>query len=328
VTAADTLGGTDAPQGTAGLEGLLNGETLFGDAAPRPGGILARRFVTPPLSVLDRRQGPWQQRKAAWLSLGIQSEIGRGESLTFNPSLATLKDFKTSPGTSVFDPVLCELSYRWWCPTGGQVVDPFAGGSVRGVVAAHLGLHYHGIELRAEQVEANVAQSRVMAQEYGWQAPPQYETGDSTELLPMAPRADLVFTCPPYGDLEVYSDDPADLSTMDYPAFMTAWAGVLADSYSLLRDHRYLVVVVGDFRDKRHAYRGFVAHTIVAAQRAGFVLYNSAVIIDPIGTAAQRASAHFPRGRKLTRNHQELLCFVKGDWKKAAQAAAPHEEAE
>jgi hypothetical protein len=39
---------------------------------------LAERFVVPPFSVLDARQGYWQDRKRAWLSLGIQSELGRG----------------------------------------------------------------------------------------------------------------------------------------------------------------------------------------------------------------------------------------------------------
>jgi hypothetical protein len=38
---------------------------------------LAERFGVPPFSVLDARQGYWQERKRAWLALGIQSEIGR-----------------------------------------------------------------------------------------------------------------------------------------------------------------------------------------------------------------------------------------------------------
>ncbi|HXF87125.1 MAG TPA: hypothetical protein VNK48_02075 [Xanthobacteraceae bacterium] len=42
-------------------------------------------------------------------------------------------------GTSIFDPVLCEIAYRWFCPPGGSVLDPFAGGSVRGIVASRLG---------------------------------------------------------------------------------------------------------------------------------------------------------------------------------------------
>lgn len=39
---------------------------------------LAERFIVPPFSVLDARQGYWQDRKRAWLALGIQSELGRG----------------------------------------------------------------------------------------------------------------------------------------------------------------------------------------------------------------------------------------------------------
>ncbi len=40
---------------------------------------LAERFGVPPFSVLDARQGYWQDRKRAWLALGIQSELGRGD---------------------------------------------------------------------------------------------------------------------------------------------------------------------------------------------------------------------------------------------------------
>ena len=69
------------------------------------------------------------------------------------------KDFAAGQsGTSIFDPVLCELAYRWFCPAGGTVLDPFAGGSVRGVVASKVGLKYIGVELREEQVEANRVQ--------------------------------------------------------------------------------------------------------------------------------------------------------------------------
>lgn len=44
-----------------------------GDAA-----TLGERFGVPPFSVLDARQGYWQDRKRAWLALGIESELGRG----------------------------------------------------------------------------------------------------------------------------------------------------------------------------------------------------------------------------------------------------------
>ena len=47
-------------------------------AEATPNASLADRFGVPPFSVLDARQGYWQARKASWLALGIQSELGRG----------------------------------------------------------------------------------------------------------------------------------------------------------------------------------------------------------------------------------------------------------
>jgi hypothetical protein len=57
------------------LAALWPVETDAGDGAAHQ--TLAERFGVPPFSVLDARQGYWQERKRAWLSLGIQSELGR-----------------------------------------------------------------------------------------------------------------------------------------------------------------------------------------------------------------------------------------------------------
>ena len=46
-------------------------------AASSPG--LADKFMIPPFSVLNAREGWWQDRKRAWLAIGIQSEVGRGQ---------------------------------------------------------------------------------------------------------------------------------------------------------------------------------------------------------------------------------------------------------
>jgi Predicted transcriptional regulators len=41
-------------------------------------GSLSERFGLPPFTVLNAREGWWQERKRGWLALGIQSELGRG----------------------------------------------------------------------------------------------------------------------------------------------------------------------------------------------------------------------------------------------------------
>ena len=55
------------------------GADLFGEPIQQSGrGPLAERFEFPPFTILNAQGGAWQERKAAWLSLGIKSEIGRG----------------------------------------------------------------------------------------------------------------------------------------------------------------------------------------------------------------------------------------------------------
>lgn len=66
------------------IEKGLYGIGLFGDSlAELKAGKLAEDFTLPPLSVLSAREGWWQDRKRAWLALGIQSELGRGGDMTW-----------------------------------------------------------------------------------------------------------------------------------------------------------------------------------------------------------------------------------------------------
>lgn len=46
--------------------------------------VLAQTFEYPPFSVLNAREGWWQERKRQWLALGIESELGRGSELIPN----------------------------------------------------------------------------------------------------------------------------------------------------------------------------------------------------------------------------------------------------
>ena len=39
--------------------------------------LLRDKFIEPPFSILDAKQGSWQRRKKQWFQLGIKSEIGR-----------------------------------------------------------------------------------------------------------------------------------------------------------------------------------------------------------------------------------------------------------
>ena len=226
-------------------------------------------------------------------------------------------------GTSIFDPVLCELAYMWFCPPGGHVLDPFAGGSVRGIVASVLGRKYTGVDLRPEQVEANEAQAAAIVPD----GKPTWIVGDSQTAQPDGPF-DLVFSCPPYYDLEIYSEDPADLSNMEYGAFLAAYRNIIAQAVQRLADNRFACFVVGDVRDKAGLYRNFVSETIAAFQAAGATLYNEAILVTAVGSLPIRVGKQFSSGRKLGKTHQNVLVFVKGNPRKATTACGPVEVAD
>jgi hypothetical protein len=131
-------------------------------------------------------------------------------------------------------------------------------------------------------------------------------------------QADLVFSCPPYADLEVYSDDPQDLSTLPYSEFIAAYREIIAKSCALLKNDSFSCFVVGEVRDKKGNYYNFVGDTVTAFIDAGLNYYNEAILVTACGSLPIRAGKQFISGRKIGKTHQNILVFVKGDGKKAA----------
>ena len=293
---------------------------LFGNALlPDAGCILKERFIIPPFSVLNAREGDWQERKRRWISLGIKGERGREDGECFNTDDWFSKNGLTGAekgNISIFDPVLCELMYKWFAPPSGKILDPFCGGSVRGIVASVMGYKYTGLDLRAEQIAENEKQ----AEEIYGEHKPRYVCGNAESVKALAyDNYDFVFSCPPYGNLEVYSDDPRDLSTMPHDKFLESYRAIIKDSCDMLENDRFACFVVGDFRDKAGNYRNFISDTIQAFLDAGLKLYNHGILVTCVGSLPIRVTRQFESGRKLGNTHQNILVFVKGDGKKATQ---------
>jgi len=278
--------------------------------------LLRDKFIEPPFSVLDTKTGSWQNRKRIWISKGLKSELGRDvKAYTCNNDTHKRYNYMPSSikdGTSIFDPALCELMYYWFCPENGTILDPFAGGSVRGIVAHYLGFHYTGIELRMEQVIANQQNAKDVLK--NTTVYPQWYTGDSDNILPkIKEKFDLIFTCPPYMNLEIYSDDINDLSNMDDAAFIYKYESIIRKACLLLKKDGFAIFVVGDIRDSKTGfYKDFITITKQAFYKANMGLYNEAILLNIIGTACIRSVRPFEKNKKLTKIHQNVLIFKKG----------------
>jgi hypothetical protein len=274
-------------------------------------------FLVPPFSILDARARRWIDRKQEWRRLIGRGLEGRAGKLVFgydDRDSAVEANFMHKRtgfnwGTSAFDPVLAEIIYRWFNVEGGRVLDPYAGGITRGMVAAALGFDYVGIDISEEQVRANKGIVRAVRK-----LRPKYICDDSLEMNRHIEdgSVDLVFTCPPYYDLEVY-DTPGDLSNKPtYDEFLEAYGEIIRLGANKLKDNRFCVYVVGDVRDREGIYRGLVHDTAREFRCTELHLYGEMVLITAPLSASFRASRYF-KWRKIAPTHQSVLVFYKGD---------------
>ena len=276
--------------------------------------LLRDKFIEPPFSIIDTKSGNWQIRKKEWKRIGMKSEVGR-EAKSINSGTDDYRAIKNKEGydnkekyTSIFDPALCEILYHWFCVDGKEILDPFAGGSVRGIVANYLGFKYTGIDIRQEQIDSNREQGLDILDT---ENQPNWYVGDSNEVLnDFNKEFDFVFSCPPYADLEVYSDLEGDISNMPYIEFMKAYEEIIAKSCNLLKSGGYACFVVGEVRDKKGNYIGFVPDTINAFRKCGMNYYNEGILLNPIASASMRANGNM-KTQKLVKVHQNILVFKK-----------------
>jgi hypothetical protein len=144
-------------------------------------------------------------------------------------------------------------------------------------------------------------------------AQPEWLVGDSNTVLDSMGGLrgfDFVFSCPPYADLEVYSDLEGDISNKPYPEFLRLYESIIAKSCGLLKRGGYACFVVGEVRDRGGNFYGFVPDTIRAFTRCGMNYYNEGILLNPIASASMRANGNM-RYQKLVKVHQNILVFKK-----------------
>lgn len=271
-------------------------------------------FIVPPFTVLDTRQGYWQARKKSWMTLIGDNGESRENTLYKDKESASwvsrnLAATMHGGGVSVLDPCLSEIILKWFTPAGSKnnkTFDPFAGDTVFGFVSAYCGNIFTGTELRKEQADANNKRVEGMAAIY------HNDDGQNIGKYVKPNSQDLLFSCPPYFDLEKYSDDPRDASNQDYEGFIKIIDNAFTAGIKALKDNRFAVVVMSNVRANNGAYHDICGDITRIFQREGMILYNELVLVNSLAGASLRAERNM-RNRKATRCHQEVLVYKKGD---------------
>lgn len=320
-----------------------DGGDSAGESSKPANGSLADRFVIPPFSILDTRKGYWQARKKVWRELIGDMGESRNDTLITSPEIKykdiyqktrehreslglSFKEYLDkyvpeevkereaakvlSAGVSLLDPVMAELICRWFGLEKCKTFDCFAGDSVFGYVSAYLGNEFTGIELRPEQAQLNNEREEGMAARY------ICDDGQNVGQHIEPNSMDLLFSCPPYYDLEKYSDLENDASNQGtYEEFLTILTNAFKSALGCLKENRFAVIVVGDVRDKKTGfYYNFIDDMKRIFKENGAALYNELILIETGASTALRA-ARYMESRKVAKMHQNILVFYKGNTK-------------
>ncbi|MAF43227.1 MAG: hypothetical protein CMI54_03530 [Parcubacteria group bacterium] len=270
-----------------------------------------KKFLIPPVSYLDTKQHYWTHRKATlikrfgYMGKTIDGVLGSGMMASINK------------GASFFDPVLCEVIISWFGLPQGRVLNPFCGEASIGIIAGEMGCDFVGVDIRRDQVAINNDYIKQRKMEH----PPRFIHGNSLKLKSVLldnnvnDKFDLVFSSPPYYDLEMYSGDAGDLSNKQtFNDFMKDYYEIFKQAVDRLNDNRFLVVKVGEIRDEGGINRNFIGANVFTFKKLGLNYYNEIILLNQFGTAPMRFNQNF-RTRKIVKLHQNVLVFFKGDVK-------------
>lgn len=286
---------------------------------------LSDRFIVPPFSVFNTHAPYWCERMNYWRDLGLCGTNGRVERLSYDNRRMDKYRAKRGKkvneyqnGTSIFSPVLTEIIYKWFTLPNSLIFDPFAGGITRGAIAAMLGHSYLGTDVSYNQVKNNY--EKWLDLKFKWDIKGDAIWNNYSCLCLKDYKdfnPDLIFTCPPYYNLEIYTDLANDFSNLPtYYDFLKSYAECIEMCYKMLKDDSFMVWVVSDVRDKKTTeYYGLVADTIKIGQAAGFKFYNEIILYNDTGNLAITSGDYLNRARKVGRQHQNVLVFFKGNIK-------------
>lgn len=223
---------------------------------------------------------------------------------TLNSNRSDRRDGVNGGKCSVFNPQLAQMILAAYCEPNSKIYDPFGGGGTRGYIATKMGHTYTGVEIREEEV------NRIKNQMDNWGLSFELINADSSEYKPDQ-IYDFCYTCPPYYDLELYSNLEGDLSNQSsYEEYLAKLKTVVENVYSCLKKDSLAVFVVGNFRHSSGRLEHLNGDFIRLAKECGFILWDELIWCGASNVALTRCGK-FEKNRKCVRMHEYVIILKK-----------------
>lgn len=286
--------------------------------------ILKEKLGIVPINVWDSTSQNWRLGKSKWNELidtaGILSGVENPRFATREDCLGNLGEFskavtgkEINGGASVLDPFACEIILKLFMPKKGKkIYNPFGGGVQMGFIAGFFGYEYLATDIRQNQCDANNAICTAMQmQNVRWKC------ADSSVFLPKE-KFDMIFSCPPYYKVEKYVDYNGHIperelnSQASYEVFREMLFAGYRIAIDQLRENSFVIIMLGDSRDKHGAYYGAEAETELFLKSCGLHIYNRIVFLEHQITRLALSTITI-QSRKLPKVEQKILVAYKGN---------------
>lgn len=210
---------------------------------------------------------------------------------------------------SEFSPLLAELivtGYTMKQPA--NILDPFAGRGTRGLIAGFNNHNYIGIDINESYILADTER----AKHHKLDDKVRFVCGDSRELIRHIDIAwaDLIYTCPPYFNLERYNGGEGDLSMLnDYKLFLKEMEKVISQCYLALKSTGFCVWVIGTIRTSKGLIdlRGDIVRLF---KQNDWAFFDDIVFHYKGGLKMLRLGT-FDNNRLTAKSHEYVLVFTK-----------------
>jgi len=249
-----------------------------------------------PMSILE----PTKESKASWTEAYLddgENESRRSDDVEYLPGLKF----------SEFHAGVAEQILRYWSMKGSVVVDPFAGRATRAVVASKMGRQYEGYEISPTTYKRVTEHFKKLGV-----SPKLYNNDGLFLTFTDDEVADLVFTCPPYHDIEKYESVTNQLSDCEtYEKFLKQIGYCGYHINRVLKPGAFCVWVVGDWRcPKGSGFRSFHSDLISLFTKEKLI-HHDTIIMKNISPFAPLQAGKVASKRYTSKIHEYVMVFRK-----------------
>ncbi len=198
---------------------------------------------------------------------------------------------------SHFPAEVCGLCFQLFLRDATLVFDPFAGWGERHSAAIAAGRRYVGFDINPHAI---AEAERV----YGV----QNTLADSREAP--IPAFDGLLTCPPYWNLEAYSDSGID-ACRGWEEFLSIYGSILGRCWNAAKPGAVFCIMTGDWRADHHYY-DLTHQTRSVMERMGATFWDEVIVSR---ASVTKIKIMIPQAVKLgytVKLHETLSVFKKG----------------